>query len=116
MKLYDLVKTVLATNPDTRNDDKLLVWATWNSLGYVGGGMLLREDFMKHNVPSSDSITRAGRKVREDHPGLRPSNYVRRLRKKKQDTKGMFIYHERVKENGPRFTFDSITGKYKQNW
>jgi len=102
-KLYDIVRKILEMNPSTRDDDKTLVWATWRHLGHVSGGVMEYETFMSKKCPSPDSITRASRKVREDHPELDATENVKRLRNKKESTKGMFIYHEIVQyrdENG----------------
>lgn len=102
-KLYDIVRKILELNPDARNDDKTLVWATWRHLGHVQGGIMEYSVFMSNKCPSPDSITRASRKIREDHPELDATENVKRLRSKKESTKGMFIYHEKVMyrdENG----------------
>lgn len=98
MKLYDLVKQGLQDYPELRDNDKKLQWYIWWKCGFVKqtqwGTIISREMF--YMAPNGDSITRASRKVREDHPELDSSKEVKAFKDKKEATKGMFIYHEKL--------------------
>lgn len=87
MKLYDVVKRLLEIYPALRNSDKKLLWAVWNVKGLVvnpsnqlqsGYGYITRGNFYK--APSSESVTRARRKVQELHPELRAVKEVEEQR------------------------------------
>jgi hypothetical protein len=92
MKLYDRVKDLLERYPELRNSDKKLVWATWYTKGLIVDGKIDRDSFYK--AVSSDSITRARRKIQEHFRHLRATEKVRGYRKQKQDMKGAHVYHE----------------------
>lgn len=97
MKLYDLVKKILLRDPQARNSDKYLIWEVYKSKhgDTVRGAFLLNRDrFM--DMPPAESITRARRKVQENHPELRARKQVEEARKEKEATKGMFAYHEEI--------------------
>jgi hypothetical protein len=83
MKIYDIVKQILERNDNTRSSDKYLIWSVFRRLGYVsmtedGDEYVKKEDFME--CPSFESITRARRKVQENHPELQAVEEVRQKR------------------------------------
>lgn len=95
-KLYDLVKELLTEYPELRNSDKKLQWAVWTRKGLVGeyrGAPIITKNSFYY-APPSESITRARRKVQENHPELQAVKAVKDARDKKEATKGMFAYHE----------------------
>lgn len=100
MKLYDRVKAILESYPDTRSSDKKLIWAVWWQKGLIQteAGMtidfsrILFMDFL--NAPTPESITRARRKVQESHPELQSKKRIYEARKAKEETKGTFVYRE----------------------
>lgn len=98
MKLYDLVRELLTGYPALRDSDKKLMWALWWKLGLLeiqnGESVIKRESFYK--APASESVTRARRKIQEDHPDLGSSGPVAKARKEKEEMGGMFVYHEKV--------------------
>jgi len=98
MKIYDLVKELLTDYPALRDSDKKLMWALWWRMNlletYNGQSCISREKFYK--APASESITRARRKIQEDHPELCSSSQVVKARKEKEETGGMFVYHEKI--------------------
>lgn len=103
MKLYDLVKELLEKHPQLRSSDKRLIWAVWHRKSLVVGNTeepriskIMFMDYM--NAPQSESITRARRKVQENHPELAATAEVQHERDKKELTKGTFVYRETVKE------------------
>lgn len=79
MKLQDIVKIILTKYPETRKNDKRLIWFVWNfkqgtRLNYQTPQLskILFMDYMQ--MPSSESITRAKRKVQELYPELKLKN------------------------------------------
>lgn len=52
------------------------------------------EDFLSTTI--SESITRARRKVQEEHPELAASPVVEAMRKEKEEEKGTHVYREKV--------------------
>jgi len=110
MKIYDLVKQLLTNNPELRNSDKKLIWNVWKYLGLIDfDGWITEESFMK--APSCESIRRCRQKIQEHHPELQASEEVKKLRKKKQDSKSTFVYREEVKT---KFEYNPLTGSYTQ--
>jgi len=102
MKLYDVVKTLLENVPELRNSDKKLLWSVYIKKGLVqvsatNNPMLSKITLMDYlNAPSAESVTRARRKVQENHPELQATSSVVNQRRKKQATKGTFIYREQL--------------------
>lgn len=92
--LYDKVKELLIKYPELRNSDRKLLWATWYVLGLVTDGVIAKDNFYK--APSSESITRARRKVQENNPELQASEKVKKERIIKQNSKGTFVYREQL--------------------
>lgn len=104
MKLYDTVKHILISYPDTRNSDKALIGEVLRHIGavrtvdYFGDTeAVLLDRLLSGSIPSFESITRARRKVQELHIELEAtSSEVRIARNQKQSTKGAFIYTEEL--------------------
>lgn len=104
MRLYDTVKHILTSYPDTRNSDKALIGEVLRHIGAVttvehfgDKEAILLDRLLSGSIPSFESITRARRKVQELHTELEAtSSEVRSARKQKQDTKGTFIYREEL--------------------
>lgn len=96
MKLYDLVKQILQSTPRTRSSDKRLLWVVWNRMGLIKmrGGLQMIDAESFSSAPSSESVTRARRKVQELHPELGADPEIIQERKRKQSSKGTFIYRE----------------------
>lgn len=92
--IYDLVYELLRDYPALRDSDKKLIWSVWIREGKVVGGKISMEDFLKASV--EESITRARRKVQEEHPELAASPIVEAMRKEKEEEKGTHIYRENV--------------------
>lgn len=96
MKLYDQVKDLLVKYPELRSSDKKLLWAVWTRKGLVTESgnyrAICKEDFYKS--PSSESVTRARRKVQENFPALQATPQVQDQRNIKEQTKGTFVYRE----------------------
>ena len=92
MKLYDRVKYILEDFPITRNSDKELIWIIWEQKGLIVANRIDKKEFMK--APTPESITRARRKVQENHSELQATEPVRKARKLKEETKGTFIFRE----------------------
>jgi len=91
-KTYDRVKTILEKHIETRNSDKMLIWAYWVTEG-LAGDYITAHDFLK--VTSPESIRRARQKIQELHSELGPtSELVKKRRGIKSATKGTFIFRE----------------------
>lgn len=114
-KIYDLVKQLLTDNPELRNSDKKLIWEIWKRCGLTyfypnndDGGYISFDNFMK--APSFESCRRTRQKIQEHHPELQASEEVKKLRKKKQESKSTFVYREEVTSN---MIFNPITKCYE---
>lgn len=103
MKIYDLVKELLEKHPQTRNSDKFLMWTVWTyQIEKEQGKTPLKEgipQFLAFHLfinvcTTPESITRARRKVQEQHPELQAVPEVQALRAEKESKKGSFIFTE----------------------
>ncbi len=92
MKLYDKVKTLLEMYPKLRNSDMELFWDICERKQLTREGFISKSNFM--NAPAFESISRARRKVQENHPELAASESVKIGRDIKESKKGYFPYHE----------------------
>lgn len=103
MKLYDRVKQILENHPITRSSDKHLIWTVWKERGLThrenipfNAEKLIEninlESFLR--APAPESITRARRKVQENHPNLAATPQVEAARAHKAEQKGMFVYRQ----------------------
>lgn len=73
-KLEPVVRNVLKTYPDTRNDDFILIFAVYREMNLKD---ITREPFWDimlnhadYKLPSFESITRCRRKIQKEHPEL----------------------------------------------
>lgn len=100
-KLYDKIKTLLKMYPDFRDSDKKLFWDICKRKGLIQSTYVMdnvteritKQDFMY--APAFESVSRARRKVQENHPELRSSKEVQKNKDIKESKKGFFSYHER---------------------
>jgi hypothetical protein len=103
MKTYDRVLQILNNNEKARNSDKHLIWEFWVEEGRAEksetdkfdtylDGYISQLNFMSATSP--ESIRRCRQKIQETHPELRPTSEVAIQRRKKQASKGTFIYRE----------------------
>jgi hypothetical protein len=104
MKTYDRVLQILNNNEKARNSDKHLIWEFWveeglasNEHEVIGEG-IYEEGYIDQvsfiRATSPESIRRCRQKIQETHPELRPTSEVAIQRRKKQASKGTFIYRE----------------------
>lgn len=114
MVIYDLVKNLLEDYPKLRNSDKKLIWTVWYRMGFNNGEVMTKEQFISPDLPPIESITRARRKVVENHPELEADDPVEKARRKKAEEKGTFIYREKVEgkpvKEKPKGHWDTSTG------
>lgn len=104
MKIYDLVRQILTESKYCRDCDKELIWEVWKRQKVVTSeynalfGMtevLSKDAFLRAETP--ETITRARRKVQEDHKELSASDNVKNKRSSIASKKGYFVYHEVLK-------------------
>lgn len=108
VKLYNIVKKVLAEKPETRSSDKKLIWEVLKELGFVkflGEYSITYESFM--DAPSFETIRRTRQKFQEDGTEFQATARVKKFRKEKQAEKGTHIYRETSKVA----CYDNVTGK-----
>mgnify|MGYP007073332762 CR=1 FL=1 len=104
-KVYDKVKELLEEHPKLRDDDMRLIvnfWKTEFDSKQMTGEQVLRwlccsDRFSRPTSP--ESITRAGRKVKEEHPDLRGSSYQRRKEKAERAREDIDIVIEQKELN-----------------
>lgn len=78
--------------PDFRNSDMRLFWDICERKQLAREGFISKQNFL--NAPAFESISRARRKVQENHPELGATKEIRRGRAVKESKKGFFPYHE----------------------
>lgn len=94
-KIYNLVKRILEEKVAARSNDKHLIWIVMTyKAGKTGSPTIDLRDFL--NCIPFESITRARRKVQENHPELKANRPTQDARVKKQKTKGTFVYREEL--------------------
>ena len=103
MKLYDQVKEILTETPETRDNDKLLMWTVWRWNGQVGSEIMRIGQFMAATSP--ESIRRCRQKIQELHPELAGTERTKSVRLKIAEEKGTHIFREEVKP-GPISMFE----------
>lgn len=98
IKMYDLIKQLLIDSPKLRNSDKYLIWAVWFKMGLITQhGDQMTITFNKFlDAPTPETITRCRRQVQEDNQMLVATNLISTGRAKKENTKGKFVYQERI--------------------
>lgn len=73
IKVEEAVEKVLRENPETRKDDFLLIYCTYEELGYVKGMQSFATTLKKakkRGYTSFESITRSRRKLQKEYPEL----------------------------------------------
>jgi hypothetical protein len=93
-RLYLVIKELLTEKVEYRDSDKKLLWAVWEKEGHVVGGKLSYGDWLSPSLTSSESIRRTRQKIQEKDPSLQASPRIQALRKRRQKTKGTFVYRE----------------------
>lgn len=97
-KIYDVIQKLLVMYPSLRSCDRELIWEVWKEEGYVsnanGQEWLFKHAFLKATPP--ETITRARRKVQEDHKDLGPSKEVKKYREERLKVGKYFVYHETI--------------------
>ena len=88
-KVENIVKRVLETYSDTRDDDFVLVYRVYKE---INEGAMIRELFCEvmlnhkeYGLPAFEGITRARRKLQKDYPELRPSEMIGKFRKQQEE-------------------------------
>ena len=104
-----LVRDILETYPECRNDYKKLIWKVWDQLGYVNqyDNSISFESFMK--APQPESVRRpAQQEFRSDR--LLGENKIQPARRVKENRQQL------AKEKGVSFiqgSFNPITMRYE---
>lgn len=80
--VYEKVKGILETNPQARDSDAILIDNFY--ISYWSLALVLTK-IRKGDWPSFESVTRARRKVQEQHPHLKGTERSRRCREKKEE-------------------------------
>lgn len=83
-RLEDMVRVVLATDPATRDDDRLLALKVWQAFYGVSSWASVSEVLLNDKLPTIESIGRVRRKIQETTPELRGTERVRRCRRKQE--------------------------------
>ena len=99
--LYDIVKRVLETYPNTRDSDKLLIWRVWFETGHVRfnpgeGYSVSLENFLDANP--AESIRRNRQMIQAEFEYLKPSDQVQAWRNNIETQKGTHVFREELKE------------------
>lgn len=96
-KLEVIVEKLLLNQPETRDNDKLLILKVWayqnprirsNEFSFVG----FATDYLKGSYADSESITRARRKLQENNPNLRGEKWYERHQEAEQVRKQIIKY------------------------
>lgn len=106
MNAYDLVKKVLEEKPYTRSSDKHLLWEVWFLQGCTSEEYddafrteIIKKGAWLNRALTPETVTRARRKVQEQHPELCAEKAVEDARRKREEKGGNFIFSdEGVKE------------------
>lgn len=76
--LQGLVKQVLQQYPETRDDDRILEMKIWFIFAEKHPDKKFSELYLANRLPLADTISRAGRKIKENCPELRGEHYAER--------------------------------------
>lgn len=93
----DIVRKILEIDPDSREDDKVLMWGVWQFQGITEELHMHAEDFIKSAI-DPESIRRARQKLQHDYPALRPplAIYLARHAKESRVRKDQSILDQNV--------------------
>lgn len=87
-KMEDVVKDILSWNPNTRDDDFILIYEVYRKINPLVLKLSFGEILLCHNhfgLPSFESIRRSRQKVQQNNPNLRATENTRRVRNKNED-------------------------------
>ena len=97
-KVENIVKDILSWNPNTREDDFVLIYHVYMVINPLLLSKPFGEVLMLHShygLPSFESIFRARRKVQQYNPDLRASKKAIKIRK---DTEEYYKFFSKRKE------------------
>jgi len=77
-KLSDKVKNILIRNPETRDDDMLLLSLIWNSERVFGDSTDLLASIGAGELPNPESVRRSRQLLQQENPDLRGDKYKKR--------------------------------------
>ena len=83
-KMEDVVKDILSWNPNTRDDDFILIYEVYRKINPLVLKLSFGEILLCHNhfgLPSFESIRRSRQKVQQNNPDLRASEKMKDLRR-----------------------------------
>lgn len=84
-KTFDLVKSILENDPNTRGDDLELIWCVAREYDLTRCTFTNTiVEWRKRKLPSFESLTRARRKVQEMYPELRSEERVAEMRAERE--------------------------------
>ena len=92
MKYYPIVKRVLEKNPKSRDCDLSLIFRTYSEIEDLcahDSFLSVLNKIRDKKLPSFDTVTRIGRKVKEENPELRGNNYIDRKTVKVEYVQGL---------------------------
>lgn len=87
-KMEDVVRDILSWNPNTRDDDFILIYEVYRKINPLVLKLSFGEILLCHNhfgLPSFESIRRSRQKVQQNNPNLRATENTRRVRNKNED-------------------------------
>jgi len=96
-KLEVIVEKLLLHQPDTRDNDKLLILKVWayqnpNIRSSDFSFISFATDYLKGDYADSESITRARRKLQENNPHLRGEKWYERHQEAEEVKKQIVKY------------------------
>jgi len=77
-KLSDKVKNILIRNPETRDDDMLLLSLIWNQEKVFSDAMDLLASIGAGQLPNPESVRRSRQLLQQENPSLRGDKYKKR--------------------------------------
>lgn len=86
-KTIQLVKAILEKYPETRDDDNLLWAKVLEAVNFDSSDMTLSfvlENVKRYGLPSFQTVSRARRKVQQDHPELKGTARIQQKRKEQE--------------------------------
>lgn len=91
IEVADHVLAILVKDERTRDDDQLLCCKVWSELLFNKGVDVRHQTayeflimYYRNELPLADTITRARRKIQEEHPLMRGKKYAERQAKQQQ--------------------------------
>ena len=93
-----MVLSILQNDDKSRKSDKYLLWEVWKKQGLVNMPLGMPEHITLMGLAQAaipESVTRARRRVQQEHPNLVDVRTADR-RKEKADSKGTFIFREEI--------------------